>query len=167
MNFLKRYLAAVDQMNKLLGFLLFAILAAVLISLSLQVLTRYVIEKPFGWTEELSRYLMVWMTFIGASLAVRHHRLIRVEVLVMKMTAKQRKYVYIFAGLVSILFYLLLIYFGFQIISILSLQRSPALQLPMYIPYLSVPVGGLFMVLNTIAALIEIHFSVEEGAGSG
>lgn len=163
---MRLYLSMMDQVNNYLRFLLFMIVAAILICLGLQVLTRYVIEQPLSWTGEVSRYLMVWMTFIGASLCIRHHRLIRVEVILMKLKPKQIMFIHMFAGVVSIFFYGMLIYLGIQITGILSLQQSPALQIPMYIPYLSVPIGGFLMICNTIAALIDSYLSIEGGPES-
>lgn len=151
----KLFLSLMDQINRLLKAILVISLAITLVALSCQVLFRYVLEQPLSWTEELSRYLMIWITFLGAAMAVRHQRLIKLEIIYLLFPGNGKKVVLILAGFLSCLFYAILIVFGYTILDTVVVQHSPALHISMAIPYAAIPVGGLLMIGNTIASLLD------------
>ncbi len=57
---------------RLEGLLLFGILATLLFTLSMQVISRFLMDFSLAWTEELARVLQIWLVFIGA--AIGTHR---------------------------------------------------------------------------------------------
>ena len=149
------YLRWIDRLNKVLKIFLVASLTVMLIALFLQVVLRYLFNYSLSWTAELSRYLMIWITFVGAAIAVRHNRLIKVEILLLKMPPGMKKGVQITAAVISFAFYILLIVYGISILQTVKGQHSSALQLSMAIPYAAIPVGALLMLGNTIAAILD------------
>ena len=70
-----------DKINQFLKMFLGTLLALSLIILTWQIIARAVFNEPLTWSTELLRYLLVWMTFIGAGLAIRYQKLIRLEFL--------------------------------------------------------------------------------------
>lgn len=56
----------------------YSLLAAVIVLVIIQVYTRYVLNQPFTWTEEIARFAMVWFTFMSASYVMAERRHIRV-----------------------------------------------------------------------------------------
>lgn len=95
-------------------------------------------------TEELARLLIVWLTFLGSSLAIYEKMHLAVNYFVRKVGKGNRKFVYIFVNALIIGFYGVLTFYGFTL-SIESMSSSsPALQLPMGVFYLALPVSGLF-----------------------
>ena len=73
----------------------------------IQVVARYVMHSPFTSTEEYTRMVLVWLTFMGAAVALRRNRLTRIEVLEERLPAKMRRFLRPFFDLV--LMFLLLI----------------------------------------------------------
>jgi TRAP-type C4-dicarboxylate transport system permease small subunit len=149
------YLKIMDSVNKVLKIILFILLFTSMLSMALQVIFRFILNMPLSWSGELSRYLMIWMTFIGASLAVRHHRLIKLEVLLLKLSSRAKWLIGVFAGIISILFYIILMVYGISIIQTVGGQQTPALEISMAIPYSAIPVGAFLLICNTIASLLD------------
>jgi C4-dicarboxylate transporter DctQ subunit len=123
----------------------------------INVMLRYFADSSWTWAEELSRYIMVWMTFIGASLCVRDNVHVTMDLALQKLPQKLKKpLVYlIYGGSAIISFYLA--YLGYNIMMKVKFsgQVSSAMEfLPMWLVYLAVPIGGILMTKNFIHLLI-------------
>lgn len=127
-----------------------------------QVFSRYVLQFSLPWSEELARYLMVWLTFLGAALAVTKDAHPRVIAFVNLLPAKARKPVLLASFLVSGLFYALLVYYG-CIYSLSNLaQPSPVLRIPMGYVFTVIPISGLLLFLNNFVIMIQLIKSGEQ-----
>ena len=113
------------------------------IILFVNVVLRYVFSASTSWAEELIRYLMIWITFIGGSVCVRHSAHIRMDFLL------TRAVYLIAAGFCGAL-----IVYSWQLVefTIEMEQTSPAMGVPMWIPYLAMPLGSALMVLHFVIA---------------
>jgi C4-dicarboxylate transporter DctQ subunit len=134
------------------------LLFVISISVFAQVASRYAFEVPLSWTEELSRYCLIWLMFIGAAMALKEKGHFVVDLLVCKLPGKIRTYIEI-ALLVSIgAFVGIMMVTGVNLLPITELQISAALRIPMSYIYLSIPVGSALMLIH-IAVLIKEHIS--------
>jgi TRAP-type C4-dicarboxylate transport system permease small subunit len=156
---MKWFVKVMDRINAVLKFVIVLMLVVAFIALILQVLSRFVFRFPLTWSEELSRYLLIWITFIGASLAMRYQRLIRIEAAVNLLPEKLRKAVLAVAGLAVVVFCAIVFRYSLDLLQVVSRQSSPSLHLSMSIPYLAIPTGCVLIILNTIAGF----FSPREG----
>lgn len=144
-------------------FALVAILAA-------QVVFRYMIGSPLVWSEELARYLLVWCTFIGVSLAVREGRNISVDLLPVFMG---KHWVRPFAAMAlvgSAIFFALMVWYSIPLTQRIAKigQHSPGLNIQMWLVYLAVPVGMGMALLRALQALFLLwHKGVLPGETSG
>lgn len=131
------------------GFCAMALLATALI-LFVNVTLRYVFSASTSWAEELIKYLMIWITFVGGSLCVRRGAHIRMDFLLGKLSPKSRGVVDRVIYLVSAVFCGFLAAYGVQIVSFnfRSGQVSPALEVPMWIVYSAIPIGSGLMALR-------------------
>jgi TRAP-type C4-dicarboxylate transport system permease small subunit len=154
---IQTYLFLNSKMNQFLKVIMIAIFSVMLVSLFLQVTFRFFLNIPLSWSEELARYLTVWMIFLGASLGVRSNKLIRLDILLTKINERYHIYFLYASAVISSFFYVVIIVKSFDIIQIVHMQQSPAMTIPMSVPYLAIPVGSAFMLLNTIASLFEAH----------
>ncbi|WP_246147123.1 TRAP transporter small permease [Bacillus massilioanorexius] len=135
-------------------FLVFTMIMMVIL-IFIQVVGRYIFNEAPSWTEELSRYIHIWQVWIGASYAVRLREHIRIEAFVNLFSLLGRK---IFETLSIIVWFLLALFLaviGTQLVlsSLKNGQLTPAMQLPMWIPFLAIPLGGLGMALRLIQQL--------------
>lgn len=162
-NFMASYIRLIDRFNKLLYYVIgiFTILMSTIIIY--QVFSRFVLKQSLPWSEELTRYIMVWTVFIGAALALRKGALIGVEAIAEAVSFKVKKYLKIVVSIVSIGFFIFLIVVGLYIVQGVSVQTSPALHIPMSWAYAAIPVGALFMLLNTILVLFELIMKKKDG----
>lgn len=128
------------------GFLGGAIIFSSLL-LFINVITRYVFLYPIYWAEELCRYLMVWMIFIGASQVTLRGGHVAVDI-VPRLLPKRANLVLAFlVNGISIGFCIVLAYFAYKQMMRVKIARqvSPAMELPMWVAYLAIPLGTLLM----------------------
>ncbi len=117
--------------------------AAILV-VTAQVLWRYVLNDSLAWTEEASRYLFVWMTFMGAALAVKEGTHIQVAALIEGQPEHVKRWLRIMELSLVAAFLGFLVVVGFQWVTLNADTPTPALQLPLnYVLYASLPVTSL------------------------
>lgn len=152
---MQQIVKTIDVINKIVGLLLALMLGVMSILIILQVISRFVINFPLTWSEELSRYLMIYIVFLGASLAMRHNKLISIEILPETLTGNKRKFVIILVMVISIIFFAILFKQGIDMLPLVQMQSSPGLQLSMAVAYASIPIGSFLLVLNSIAVILD------------
>ncbi|MBU2551544.1 MAG: TRAP transporter small permease [Proteobacteria bacterium] len=112
-----------------------------------QVLTRYAFNYSFTWFEELSRYICIFITFLGASLGLKYGSHFTMSALVDRLPFRARRLIAALVGLVSAAFFVVVTYYG--AVHCLKHYRygnlSAALRLPMYLPYLPIPAFSALM----------------------
>jgi TRAP-type transport system small permease protein len=155
------FLKWLDTINRIFEKLAGIMLAAMTISITIQVLARILISKldlqiNVAWTEEVARYLMIWMVFVGGALAARKGRMIAIETVAQLIPAFAGKILKYVSHLISITFYLVVFYIGLEWVSFGGSETAPVTRLPMSILYSSMVVGSLLMTFNTIGFLVEI-----------
>jgi TRAP-type C4-dicarboxylate transport system permease small subunit len=145
----------VDAVNKIVGYVLALLMGVMAILVILQVLNRSVLHLPIHWSEELSRYLMIYVVFLGSSIAMRHNKLISIEILPQVLPAMQRKFLLLLVMILSFAFCVLMFVYGIQMLERVQAQSSAIMQISMAIPYASIPIGALFLMLNTVAFIFD------------
>ncbi len=150
----------VDGVNKIIYYVLAALMAAISVLTFLQVLVRLAlnasgINLSVPWSEELSRSLMIWLIFLGAAYACRRAQMIALTFVMDMIPRHLERLVDGLAALVCILFYGLLVIMGFKAVSFGWIEVSPVLQFPKAYVYLAMPVGMGIMIINTLALLAE------------
>lgn len=118
-------------------------------------MSRYFNLVSMPWSEELARYIMVWMAYIGASLGIKRNAHLGVEVVMNKLPKKFKAYSDLLRAGIILLFNVLIIYFSYKIIShqIKIGQTSPALFMPIWLAYLAVPVGTFMMSVRVLQGI--------------
>lgn len=114
------------------------------------VITRYVFNFSLNWSEELSRYLMVWMAYLGAGLALRAGSHVAIEIFQDLVPKPVRRAVRAFVGLVMLVFMGFLFVLGCQYVQFGMTQRTPALQWPTGWIYIAIPAGALAFMLHLL-----------------
>ncbi|GAB3790570.1 TRAP transporter small permease [Virgibacillus kimchii] len=150
-------------------FILVLTMALMVLIMFFQSIFRYFFGFSISWGSELAQYLHVWQIWIGASLAIRLQSHIRVDVFIKLFPPVIQRFLHILALLSWFVFAAFLAYEGSRyVLDILtSGQTSPSLQIPMWIPYLAIPIGGALMMLRLIQQFYFIFtnndaFSEEE-----
>jgi C4-dicarboxylate transporter DctQ subunit len=118
---------------------------------------RYTGFYSLYWSEELVRYIYIWLAFLGISLGVKSDAHFRVSLLVNVLPQTLRKIVQVLAVIVVITFLGLMVYHGAILIQkqIYMEQISPMIGIPMFIPYAAICVGCLTMAIRVVLKLIN------------
>jgi C4-dicarboxylate transporter DctQ subunit len=158
MNFFVRTLAWIE--DALCAFAL----GSVSIIIFGQVVSRYVFNYTPDWSEELSRYLIVWTIFIGTAIGVRNNIHIGVDALLRLAPQRFKLVLEVALNVIGVAVSGALIWFsvGFIQNTIEFGQVSPSMQIPMYIPYLAMPVGLSFAVVHFIHDIVKLFTTHEE-----
>jgi C4-dicarboxylate transporter DctQ subunit len=120
-----------------------------------QVFMRYVAHSPLRWSEELARYLMAWVAFLGASLGIRAGVHIGLEAFVKSLPQRSQWAISVIVKVLLIAFLAAVVKEGFALCCALAFQRSPAMRISMFWPYFSVPVGAILMIIQIFPLLLE------------
>ena len=114
------------------------------------VVTRYGFGFSIAWAEEVSSFLMIWVTYLGAGLALRQGRHVAIELFQDMLPPSARHAVRILVGISILGFFGFLAYFGFQFVVFGWAQDTPVTLVPRGIPYLAIPFGALVLGLHLI-----------------
>ncbi len=117
------------------------LMIAILAIMSLGVFFRYVLNNSLSWSEELSRYGLIYATFIGAAFACRRGTHIRVAVLDEFLPAKWSRRLIILQDVITLALLIALAYFAIRIIAVLHGTKSAAMLLPMSYVYAAIAIG--------------------------
>lgn len=145
-------------LDKLLDWLVITAVAILVVDVLWQVFTRYVLKNPSKWTEELATFLLIWVSLLGAAVALNRGAHLGIDYFVGKLSPKMRIYTELFAFTCIMLFSLLVMVFGGIVLVRTTFhlrQISPALGIQMGYVYLAVPISGIFLVFYSFLALAE------------
>ncbi|WP_282173922.1 TRAP transporter small permease [Cytobacillus firmus] len=140
----------VDSLNAFIKWILILLFFIMVIVVFLQVLFRFVLDQPLAWTEELSRYLLVWITFLGAGYAVSVKAHPSIELLFEKANQAVRRVLLALSTVLVVFFFYQIIVNSFIFIERSMMQTSPALQLPMGMVYMVIPIASILFVINLL-----------------
>src|SRR5699024_1324931 len=117
-----------------------------------QVITRYFLNYSLGWSEELAKYILIWVAWISVSYSIRRQEHLRIEFLINRFRSSVQKYIEFIVLILWLFFAFFLAIVGTDVILGMrtSGQTSPSLGLPMWIAYLAIPAGGLLMTIRLI-----------------
>ncbi len=121
----------------------------------INVVTRYVFGFSFATTEEISTFLMIWITYIGAGLALREGRLAAIDLFQDLLPEKIRRATRAMIGVIILIFFIILAYYGIKMVQFGWAQETWATQIPRGIPYLAVPLGAALFGLHLILMFRE------------
>lgn len=132
----------------------------------LQVFQRYILQNSLDWPEELARYLFIYSIYVGASFAMSERRHLEVTILRTVLGEKTGKTITVLAYLITVIFCGLMLVWGIQMVYFVfqSNQLAPALQFPMYICYIFIPLGFGLMGFRTLWVIRTILTEKESTA---
>jgi TRAP-type C4-dicarboxylate transport system permease small subunit len=138
-----------NRLNTILEKILITILGVMVINVSWQVFSRYVLANPSSFTDELARYLMIWLGVMGTAYVSGKRLHVAIDILPDKLSPKRQVKLKKIINLIIILFAILIFVVGGSKLVYLSYilgQKSAALQIPLYVVYLCIPLSGLCIV---------------------
>jgi len=138
----------------------FAGMAALIGVITLQIVSR-VLFSAVGWTEEVARFLLVWITFLAGTLAFQRGRHIAVTFVVDALPGRLRQIARIAALLIVLAFMITLIVIGYRYMQVQSFQKSASLRLSMTYVYAVMPICAAIMAWYALVDIIELLINGE------
>jgi TRAP-type C4-dicarboxylate transport system permease small subunit len=145
------------------------VMGVLVIDVTWQVFTRFVLRDPSSWTEELATYLMIWVGLLGASVALRRGAHLGIDYFVSHFSPRKRTVTEVFVFLVVAAFSILVLGIGgINLVreTLTRGQTSPALGVEMGYVYLALPISGFFLALYSVEFLIERVLLLKTGVES-
>ncbi|MCG8484362.1 MAG: TRAP transporter small permease [Clostridia bacterium] len=128
-----------------------------------QVIFRFVFHNSQPWIDELSRFLFVWIIYLGGTITIRKGINITFDLLIDSLTSKTWMVVFTIVNILCIFFLLLIVVLGFNISFINRVQASSLLGLNMGIVTLAIPIGGILMIVSQIEYYLTTLKKRKEG----
>ncbi|MDI6870117.1 MAG: TRAP transporter small permease [Bacillota bacterium] len=148
-----------DAIDRVLEPVVVAMLGAGLVSVLLQVIYRYIVSRytdyALPWTEELARYLTIWITFLTVSMGLVKGLHVSLDIGVVVIPSKLRKWTTLLGRLLMLGFTVIVAWEGYSLARFNALQVSPALRVSMFWSYLAVPAGMLVASLRLVSLIVE------------
>jgi TRAP-type C4-dicarboxylate transport system permease small subunit len=155
-----------DRLVRLLEFATASLMGILVIDVTWQVVSRFLVRKPSAWTEELATILMIWASLLGAALAYAKKMHLGVDYFVGLLSAGRRALVALYVHLLVAGFAgYIMVYGGLRIVqrTLAVHQMTPALGLDRGYVYLALPIAGLFMLLFAVEAIAEEIRTLRKG----
>ncbi len=139
----------------LLRLALSVLVVAMAYVLARQVFTRYLLGFSEYWTEELARYFLIWMAFLGGALAVRTGAHISMGLAVMHLRGATAAWVRRIKDVCVAVFAAIMLVAGSHYVQVAMEQRTPVTQIAVGWIYLPIPLAGFLMLLFLLDKALE------------
>lgn len=147
-----------DKLNRVLEVILIMLLSIMVLNVSWQVFSRYVLANPSSFTDELARYLMIWLGVLGTAYVSGKRLHVAIDILHSQLSLSSQKTMQkVIFSIVILATFLIFIIGGSRLVylSYLLGQKSAALQIPLYLVYVCVPISGACIIFYKINDLIS------------
>ena len=143
--------------NKYLEYVLVVLMAIMTLDVLWGVFTRYVMDAQASWSEELARFLLIWIGILGAAYAAGKNMHLAIDLYPSSLPPPKRRRLYMLINSMIILFALtVLVIGGSRLVYVTSTlgQVSAALQLPLSVVYTVLPLSGLLVIYFKISDIL-------------
>ena len=146
------------KIDKTLANFLVIIMTLMVINVLWQVVSRFILGSPSSFTDELARYLMIWIGILGAAYVSGQNMHVAIDVLPRRFNATIQKRLKLLVQIAIILFCLTAMVIGgsrLVYITYVLEQNSPALNVPLAIVYIVIPISGLLIIYYKISDILK------------
>ena len=149
------------KIDRILGGVLAFLMGTMTLDVLWQVMSRYLLKAPSSFTDELARFLLVWIGVLGAAYVAGQDRHLAIDLLPSRLSGRRKKRLLVLiAGLIVVFAVAVMVVGGSRLVYVTLYlgQKSSALQLPLGYVYLIVPISGLLVVyykLDSIAKMLK------------
>ena len=130
--------------------------ATIVAVVTTEVILRYVFSHSLIFTEELSRYLMVWIVFLGSALAVRDGSHININFLTKRFNRRNQSWLRLAAYILTLVFLVFVVVEGIKILPQQLYQMCITIDISLFYFYLAIPVGSILMIIFMLPTFKDI-----------
>jgi TRAP-type C4-dicarboxylate transport system permease small subunit len=147
-----------SNLDKIVAWMLILLMGIMVLNVSWQVFSRYVLQNPSSFTDELSRYMLIWLGMLGAAYVAGQDQHLAIDILPQKLLGKARAKLMIFIYTAVLLFAVLIMVLGgsnLVYITFILEQKSATLQLPLAYVYTIIPFSGLLVAYYQVFQIFQ------------
>lgn len=135
---------------------LFIIVMAALLSLFANVILRYGFNYTLAWSEELVRIVIIYSTFVGASVAIKQRAMIKIDAVV-QIFPRLKSGLTLYSNILMLVFAGMMIYYGYKMthLQYMTNQKTIIMQIPLVVIYTIMPVMGVMVFIRTVQVMIQ------------
>ena len=145
------------QLDRIVEIFLCLLMVFLVLNVSWQVITRFILPEPSSYTEEVARFLLMWIGLLGAAYAYRKKMHLGIDIISEKLQGRAKYVTTLFVYFLTLLVAIAVLIVGGMNLVLLTLelnQFSSSLGLPMGLIYLCLPLRGFLIVLYTLEMLL-------------
>ena len=146
--------AIYNGLHKVIRAVLFVVLTAMVVVVTAQIVCRYVFFYSLSWSEELSRYMFAYLILIGAGFGIADRSSICIDIVETVTSGNTKKIIHFVQYLVSLAAVVFLLFSSIELMKLGGKQLSPAMNVPMSVVYLCMPIGFILMIFEIIVKII-------------
>ncbi|MEP1085902.1 TRAP transporter small permease [Algoriphagus sp.] len=143
-------------LDKWIAHLLVILMALMVLNVTWQVVSRYVFQSPSSFTDELSRYMLIWIGMLGAAYVAGKNEHLAIDILLTKLDEKAQDKLMILINCCVLFFALVVMVIGGSNLVYLTFvleQRSAVLQIPLAYIYGIIPFSGVLVIYYQVVAI--------------
>lgn len=150
-----------QKIDRILGGVLAFLMGTMTLDVLWQVMSRYLLKAPSSFTDELARFLLVWIGVLGAAYVAGQDRHLAIDLLPSRLSGRRKKRLLVLIAALIVVFALAVMVVGGSRLVYVTLylgQKSSALQVPLGYVYLILPISGLLVVyykLDSIRKMLK------------
>ena len=148
-----------SRLDKAVALSLVILMGVMVLNVTWQVLSRYVFQAPSSFTDELSRYMLIWLGMLGSAYVAGQNNHLAIDILPQRLTGKPKMRLMIFIHVIIIAFVLPVMILGggnLVYITYVLEQRSATLQVTLAYIYAIIPISGLLVVYYQVSSIKDI-----------
>jgi TRAP-type C4-dicarboxylate transport system permease small subunit len=152
-----------DWITTLVKIVMLVMTSVIFVIICVTVFTRYILNFVPSWSEEVPRYLLVWITYLGAALAVRYKEHISLDIFFNLLPARLRQFGHLFLNLLIAAVGAIMLIFGLGLLRDFGADLMESIPVTNFWLYLSMPISGGLIILYIIRQEWEDIRGLREG----
>jgi TRAP-type C4-dicarboxylate transport system permease small subunit len=152
-------------LDKWIANLLIIFMALMVLNVTWQVVSRFIFQDPSSFTDELSRYLLIWVGMLGSAYVAGKNEHLAIDILINKLKGNAQIKLLMFIQFLILIFALFVMVLGgsnLVYITFMLGQKSATLQLPLSFIYGIIPFSGLLIIYYEIVTIIQLIKSLKK-----
>ena len=142
-----------DVINRFTEVAVFLIISVMAFDVLIEVIFRYVLLFPLFWTEEFARYCLVWSSLLAAGIALKRGQHIAVSFVTERLPERIRIVANLAGDMFVATMLAVILWGGIYLVLLTRHQLSPAMRLPMSLPYMAIPIGAAVMLFHVLTSI--------------
>ncbi len=155
---------AKSKLDKVIATMLVILMALMVLNVTWQVTSRYIFQNPSSFTDELSRYMLIWVGMLGAAYVAGKNEHLAIDIILTSLNENLQKKVLVLVSLLVMAFALTVMVIGgmnLVYITFILAQKSAALQIPLAYVYIVIPFSGILVCYYQVITIVHLNHSLK------